>query len=169
MKKIVCQFEGNDLKDAWIEGDDTDNEDGKKYIETLLDDGTDEYLSLCKKCMGDAPYLFCCKIECGEHGFCKGCEKLHMPEYIGDKLCRERSKVSYGVYQHFKGNLYVVLDTGYDSSDGEEVVIYRSLYPDDEGKFRIWVRKKKEFMERIVRDGKEVDRFKRLDFKDYTK
>ena len=27
----------------------------------------------CKECMINAPYRFCCKIECGEHEFCKGC------------------------------------------------------------------------------------------------
>ena len=28
----------------------------------------------CCECMKDAPYDFCCKTECGEHYFCKGCE-----------------------------------------------------------------------------------------------
>lgn len=28
----------------------------------------------CKNCIIDAPYTFCCKIECGEHEFCKGCD-----------------------------------------------------------------------------------------------
>ena len=27
----------------------------------------------CKICMKDAPYEFCCRDECGEHEFCKGC------------------------------------------------------------------------------------------------
>lgn len=88
MKKIVCQFEGNDLVDSWLE----DSEDGKKPIETFLDDGTDEYLSLCKKCMGDAPYLFCCKIECGEHSFCRGCIYLSDSRYRDNKLCRKKNE-----------------------------------------------------------------------------
>lgn len=28
----------------------------------------------CKECMKDAPYKFCCKLECGEHEFCKQCK-----------------------------------------------------------------------------------------------
>ena len=29
----------------------------------------------CEECMKDAPYEYCCKIECGEHEFCRGCQK----------------------------------------------------------------------------------------------
>ena len=29
----------------------------------------------CKKCMKDAPYLWCCKMTCGEVMMCKGCDK----------------------------------------------------------------------------------------------
>lgn len=28
----------------------------------------------CCECMSDAPYDFCCKTECGEHEFCRGCK-----------------------------------------------------------------------------------------------
>ena len=28
----------------------------------------------CNECMFDAPYVFCCKLECGQHEFCRGCE-----------------------------------------------------------------------------------------------
>lgn len=27
----------------------------------------------CEECMKGAPYTFCCKRECGEHEFCRGC------------------------------------------------------------------------------------------------
>lgn len=27
----------------------------------------------CDECIINAPYRFCCKKECGEHEFCKGC------------------------------------------------------------------------------------------------
>lgn len=30
----------------------------------------------CKECMHDAPHEYCCKIECREHEFCKGCESM---------------------------------------------------------------------------------------------
>lgn len=63
--------------------------------------------------------------------------------------------VKLGKYRHFKGNLYEVLFVGYDSETTEEVVIYKALYGENE----IWVRPKKMFLEKIVRDGKEIDRF----------
>lgn len=28
----------------------------------------------CKKCMYDAPYPYCCKRDCDQHEFCRGCE-----------------------------------------------------------------------------------------------
>ena len=28
----------------------------------------------CEECMSKSPYSYCCKVECGEHEFCKGCE-----------------------------------------------------------------------------------------------
>lgn len=28
----------------------------------------------CKECMEGAPYSYCCKIECGQHEFCRGCK-----------------------------------------------------------------------------------------------
>ena len=28
----------------------------------------------CKECMEGAPYNYCCKIECGQHEFCRGCK-----------------------------------------------------------------------------------------------
>lgn len=40
-----------------------------------------------------------------------------------------------GVYRHFKGNYYIVLDIGVHSETEEECVIYRSL---SDGK--IWIR-----------------------------
>ena len=27
----------------------------------------------CEECMKGAPYIFCCKRECGEHELCRGC------------------------------------------------------------------------------------------------
>ena len=71
---------------------------------------------------------------------------------MGDKVMKG---VKLGKYRHFKGNLYEVLFVGYDSETTEEVVIYKALY----GEKEIWVRPKKMFLEKIVRDGKEIDRF----------
>lgn len=33
-------------------------------------------MSECKECMYDAPHNYCCKLECGEHEFCKNCKAI---------------------------------------------------------------------------------------------
>ncbi len=63
--------------------------------------------------------------------------------------------VRLGKYRHFKGNEYEVLAVGYDSETTEEVVIYKALY----GEGDIWVRSRKMFFEKVVKDGKEMPRF----------
>lgn len=61
------------------------------------------------------------------------------------------------VYEHFKGDKYIVEGTAYDSETLKEMVIYRSLY--NEGK--LWIREKENFL------GYKNDkkRFKLLDIK----
>ena len=50
-----------------------------------------------------------------------------------------------GVYKHFKGDLYIVVDVARDSEDKEECVIYRALYGDG----NLWVRKKDMFLSEV--------------------
>ena len=55
-----------------------------------------------------------------------------------------------GIYRHFKGNLYKVLNIGYDSeTNNEEVpkklVIYEALYDDH----KIWVRPYDMFISKV--------------------
>jgi len=39
------------------------------------EDPDDEAIDECLKCMKDAPWhWWCCRMECGEHEFCRGCE-----------------------------------------------------------------------------------------------
>jgi hypothetical protein len=63
--------------------------------------------------------------------------------------------VTPGLYRHFKGNLYQVVDIARHSETGEEMVVYRALY----GERGLWVRPLALFDETLERDGKTVKRF----------
>ncbi len=60
-----------------------------------------------------------------------------------------------GIYRHFKGGLYEVLQVARHSETGEPHVVYRALYGDR----GLWVRPLAMFVERVVRDGVEQPRF----------
>lgn len=60
-----------------------------------------------------------------------------------------------GQYQHYKGNIYVVIGCAKHSETLEELVIYHSL----NDKTSMWARPKAMFLDRVIIDGKEQDRF----------
>lgn len=63
-----------------------------------------------------------------------------------------------GRYQHFKGNYYQVLHLARDSETEEFFVVYQPEYGDRE----IWIRPLTMFTEKITRDGKKLQRFKKV-------
>ncbi len=65
------------------------------------------------------------------------------------------SALKKGVYQHFKGKRYELIDIARHSENQEEYVVYRALY----GEGGLWVRPLAMFNETIVRDGQRVKRF----------
>jgi hypothetical protein len=67
--------------------------------------------------------------------------------------------VGKGIYRHFKGQLYEVLELARHSETDEEYVVYRALY----GERGVWVRPLAMFDEVIERDGKTLRRFARDD------
>ena len=66
--------------------------------------------------------------------------------------------VEPGIYQHYKGNYYQVLDMARHSETLEPMVIYQALY----GDFGIWVRPAGMFTEQVMIDNQEIQRFKRI-------
>lgn len=65
-----------------------------------------------------------------------------------------------GKYRHFKWNLYEVIGTAKHSETLEDFVVYRALYDSAEfGNNALRVRPLKMFQEKIIRDGREIQRF----------
>lgn len=60
-----------------------------------------------------------------------------------------------GLYQHYKGQKYHVIDIARHSETEEEFVLYRALY----GERGLWVRPKDMFFESVTKDGVTKDRF----------
>ena len=60
-----------------------------------------------------------------------------------------------GIYRHYKGKEYELIDVAVHSETLEEMVVYRALY----GERKLWVRPAKMWEEEVVVDGKKVKRF----------
>ncbi len=63
--------------------------------------------------------------------------------------------VKKGIYQHFKGQKYEVLDVATHSETGELFVVYKALY----GDYGIWIRPLDMFGEHVEINGNTVPRF----------
>ena len=63
--------------------------------------------------------------------------------------------IPLGVYRHFKGNRYQVIDLARHSETEEWMVVYRALY----GEGGLWVRPASMWLETVERDGHTYQRF----------
>ena len=64
-----------------------------------------------------------------------------------------------GLYRHYKGNLYEVVDTVRHSETLEPMTLYRALY----GERGLWVRPAAMFTEEVVNDGIQLARFAKVE------
>jgi hypothetical protein len=65
-----------------------------------------------------------------------------------------------GLYKHYKGNIYEVIGIASHSETLEKLVVYKATYQ-QEGE-NLWVRPLSMFLETVIIDGKEVQRFLKL-------
>jgi hypothetical protein len=63
--------------------------------------------------------------------------------------------VQKGIYKHYKGHLYEVIDRVRHSETLEYLILYKALY----GDYGLWVRPEAMFLETVVIDGVEHPRF----------
>ena len=81
----------------------------------------------------------------------------------------ENKLVINGIYKHFKGDYYLVIDTCIDSETGKTLVLYKSLY----GECLLYVRSLEMFLEKVDKekypDSKSVYRFELQDIKSVVK
>lgn len=67
-----------------------------------------------------------------------------------------------GLYEHFKGKRYEVVGIARHSETLESHVVYKALYAGDYPEGSLWVRPLTMFQETVVREGKEIPRFRYL-------
>jgi len=65
------------------------------------------------------------------------------------------TRVTPGIYRHYKGNEYRVIAIARHSETEEEMVVYRCLY----GDHSLWVRPLSLFRDTVLVDGREQPRF----------
>ena len=70
--------------------------------------------------------------------------------------------IKKGIYRHFKGNMYEVVDIAIHSETLEEMVVYRQL----DGQHKLWVRPLSMWEETVERDGKTYTRFELVEAKE---
>jgi len=71
-------------------------------------------------------------------------------------------QIQKGLYEHYKGKHYEVLDVAMHSETLEPMVIYKALYKGDFPEGMLWVRPLVMFKENVTVNGKSVPRFRAL-------
>ena len=69
-------------------------------------------------------------------------------------------QIQKGIYEHFRGKRYEVLDVARHSETLEPMVVYKALYKGEFPEGSLWVRPLSMFQENVPLDGKLVPRFR---------
>ena len=85
---------------------------------------------------------------------------MSAPTEPADALADEPrpTDVAPGLYEHYKGHRYEVLDLARHSETEDWFVVYRALY----GEHGVWMRPLDMFAEQVRVDGVDLPRFRRL-------
>ncbi len=67
-----------------------------------------------------------------------------------------------GKYQHYKGDMYEVIDIACNSETLEWYVVYRPVY-DDLEKPCLWIRPYDRFTQNVEQNGMSIPRFKKVE------
>ncbi len=81
--------------------------------------------------------------------------KSDSPSVLEDRVDPLTPAFSPGLYKHYKGNLYELVDVVHHSETREALVLYRALY----GAHGLWVRPYDMFFEEVEIDGIRQPRF----------
>ena len=71
-------------------------------------------------------------------------------------------EIQKGLYEHFKGKHYEVIDIARHSETLEVMVVYKALYKGEFSEGSLWVRPLAMFQEKVTVDGKQIPRFRYL-------
>ena len=72
------------------------------------------------------------------------------------------SEIQKGLYEHYKGKQYEVLNVARHTETGETMVIYKALYKGDFPEDTLWTRPLSMFNEHVSINGMLVPRFRFL-------
>ena len=72
------------------------------------------------------------------------------------------SEIQKGIYEHYKGKRYEVIDVAHHSETREVFVVYKMLYVSDYPEGTLWVRPLAMFKEDVLINGKPIPRFRKV-------
>lgn len=68
--------------------------------------------------------------------------------------------IEKGIYEHYKGHKYQVLELGLFESTLEPMVVYQAMY--DNKVSKVWIRPEVDFTGMVEVDGQLIPRFKKV-------